>query len=400
MSALAERTIVLGVTGGIAAYKAAELIRRLVSLGARVHVIMTRHACEFITPLTLQTVSGNPVVTGMFDLYAEHEIGHIALAERAAMLLIAPATAGCIGKIAGGIADDMLSTVVMATKAPVLIAPAMNVNMWENPVVQRNIADLKTRGYHFVDPGSGDLACGVQGTGRLADIDDIIEGALTALSPGDFAGTHVLITAGPTREYLDPVRFLSNPSTGKMGFALARTLCRRGASVTLISGPVSLSPPRQATYVPVVSAREMAEAVERCFADADIVIKTAAVGDYRPRQAAYHKLKKSTAPLTLELEPTEDILASLGARKGRRILIGFAAETTELVQHARDKCLRKNLDLIVANDVSRPDAGFAADTNRALLISPDGSVDELPLMSKDDLAGRICDRLAEMLRRS
>ncbi|MCX5895117.1 MAG: bifunctional phosphopantothenoylcysteine decarboxylase/phosphopantothenate--cysteine ligase CoaBC, partial [Proteobacteria bacterium] len=337
-----DKQVVLGITGGIAAYKAAEIVRQIVKGGGQVHVIMTRSAQEFIAPLTLHTLSGNPVTTELFQLYQEREIGHIALAQRAQILVIAPATANIIGKIAHGIADDILSTVVMATKAPVLMAPAMNEAMGENPIVQDNIRSLKKRGYHFIDPGWGDLACGAQGTGRMAEIEDIIDEMAALLTPRDFRGQKVLVTAGPTREMLDPVRFISNPSSGKMGFAVARALRQRGAQVTLISGPTALTPPRMVNVIPVQTAEEMRSAVQKHFAETDIVIKAAAVADYRPKKMSPEKIKKSAASLSLEMEKTRDILGELGMKKGQKLLIGFAAETRNVNAFALEKLQKKN----------------------------------------------------------
>ena len=365
---LQGKDIVLGITGGIAAYKGAELVRQMVKRGARVHVVMTRSAREFITPLTLQTLSGNAVFTELFTLYEEKEIGHISLAQRAQVLLIAPATANIIGKIAHGIADDVLSTVAMAMKAPVLMAPAMNEAMWNNPVVQDNIAALKKRGCHFIDPGRGDLACGAQGIGRMADNEDIIDELEALLSVKDFSGKSVLVTAGPTREKIDPVRYISNPSSGKMGYAIARAFRLRGARVTLVSGPAAIAPPRGVRYVPVETAEEMRAAVGKYFTNASIVVKAAAVGDYRPRTAAAQKIKKTDAALELRLERTRDILAELGKKKGQKILVGFAAETDNVKSNALEKLKKKNLDLMVANDVSKPGIGFGSDTNEVQLI--------------------------------
>jgi len=396
MSTVQGKEIVVGVTGCIAAYKSAELVRLLIKQGAQVRVVMTDSAREFVTPLTFQTLSGNPVTTELFSLYEEKEIGHISLARRADMLVIAPATANCIGKIAGGIADDMLSTVVMATTAPVLIAPAMNVHMWENPILQENIARLRKRGYRFVEPGQGELACGDYGTGRLAETDVILDEIASVLLPHDFLEKNVIVTAGPTREFIDPVRFISNPSSGKMGFALARALCQRGARVTLISGPTALSPPARADYVTVTSAREMLSAVERSFDHADIVIKSAAVADYRPREVSAHKVKKKDIQTGVELEPTTDILAAIGQKKGKQLLIGFAAETRDLVANARQKLQKKNLDMIIVNDVGRHDSGFGTDMNTATFVFPDGNEEALPTMSKDQLAHRILDSIVHL----
>ena len=393
------KEIVLGITGGIAAYKSAELVRELVKRGARVHVIMTRSAREFITPLTLQTLSGNAVFTELFKLYEEREIGHISLAQRAQVLLIAPATANIIGKIAGGIADDVLSTVVMAAKAPVLMAPAMNEAMWDNPVVQDNIKALQKRGCRFIDPGWGDLACGTQGKGRMADLADIIDELEALLSVQDFAGKKVLVTAGPTRERLDPVRFISNPSSGKMGYAIARAFRLRGAQVTLVSGPASITPPRAVRFIPVESAEEMRTAVGKYFKDASIVVKAAAVGDYRPEKAAAQKIKKTGAALDLKLERTRDILAELGKKKGQKILVGFAAETGNVKAHAVEKLKEKNLDLIVANDVSKQGIGFGSDVNEVQLIFRDGRVETLTSRPKDEIAHAILDRILSLTKK-
>jgi len=396
---LKGRKIVLGVTGGIAAYKAAELVRELVKAQAEVHVVMTRNAQAFIAPLTFQTLSGNPVTTELFNLMAESEIGHIALADRAEVLVIAPATANIIGKIAGGIADDMLTTIVMATQAPVLLAPAMNVHMWENPICQENIQRLRSRGYHFIDPEAGELACGYEGKGRLAEIPAIVEEIRALLSPKDFSGEKILVTAGPTEESIDPVRFLSNHSSGKMGFALARAARRRGAEVTLISGPTALSVPPQIKYIAVRSAAQMREAVLNHLESASILIMAAAVSDYRPKQRAPEKIKKSKLETVLELELNPDILAEAGKKKNSRIMVGFAAETENLLQNTREKLEKKNLDLIVANDVTLPGAGFKADTNIVKIMDRSGKVEELPLMTKEDLADCILDRIA-LLKKS
>jgi len=393
---LKDRKIVLGVTGGIAAYKTAELVRELVRAGAEVHVVMTKNAQSFITPLTFQTLSGNPVATELFSVIEESEIGHISLADRAEILVIAPATANIIGKIASGIADDMLTTIVMATKAPVLLAPAMNVHMWENPICQENIEKLRARGYKFVDPESGELACGYEGKGRLAEVPTIMEEIRALLSPKDLAQEKILITAGPTEEPIDPVRFVTNRSSGKMGFALAHAARRRGAEVTLISGPTALPAPQKVNYISVRSAAEMREAVLNNLNNASILLMAAAVSDYRPKKAAPEKIKKSKSETVLELERNPDILAEAGQRKGQRIIVGFAAETENLLQNARQKLKEKNLDLIVANDITLPGAGFEVDTNIVKLLDPSGKVEELPLMTKEELADRILDRIGRL----
>jgi phosphopantothenoylcysteine decarboxylase / phosphopantothenate---cysteine ligase len=393
---LKGKKIVLGVTGGIAAYKAAELVRELVRSGAEVFVVMTRGAQEFITPLTLQTLSGNKVAAELFSLVEESEIGHISLADRADILVIAPATANIIGKIAGGIADDMLSTVVMATQAPVLLAPAMNVHMWENPITQENIQKLRARGYHFIDPEAGELACGYEGKGRLAELPAIVEEVQTLLSPKDYSGETLLVTAGPTEEPIDPVRFLSNRSSGKMGFAVSRAALRRGAQVTLVSGPTALTPPPHVRFIPVRTAAQMREAVLENLQAVSILVMAAAVSDFRPQGPREEKIKKSKANLTLPLELNPDILYEAGQKKGTRLLIGFAAETHDLLHNAQQKLAEKNLDLIVANDVSLPGAGFAADTNIVKLIDRRGNIEELPLMGKEEVADLILDRVVKL----
>jgi len=396
---LKNKRIVLGVTGGIAAYKAAELVRELVRAGAEVFVIMTRSAQAFVTPLTFQTLSGNKVTTELFNLIEESEIGHISLADRAQVLVIAPATANIIGKIAGGIADDLLTTVVMATKAPVLLAPAMNVHMWENPICQENIRKLRARGYHFVDPETGELACGYEGKGRLAEVSTIAEEIRALLSPQDLEGETLVITAGPTEEPIDPVRFLSNRSSGKMGFALARAARLRGGKVILVAGPTALAAPPRVKFIPVRTAVQMREAVLKNLRAASILVMAAAVSDFRPRGTSPEKIKKSRADLSLPLELNPDILAEAGKRKGKRSIVGFAAETESLLANAQKKLVEKNLDLIAANDVSRPGAGFAVDTNIVKLIDRSGKVEDLPLLEKEELAHRILDRIL-LLRRS
>ena len=393
---LKDRNIVLGVTGGIAAYKSAELVRELVRAGAKVQVVMTRSAQAFVTPLTFQTLSGNPVITELFSLVEESEIGHISLADKAEVLVIAPATANIIGKIAGGIADDMLTTIVMATKAPVLVAPAMNVHMWENASCQENIQKLRSRGVRFIDPESGELACGYEGKGRLAEVSAIVEEIRAILSPQDFARETVLITAGPTEESIDPVRFITNRSSGKMGFALAYAALRRGAEVILISGPTALPPPPRAQWIRVRSTAQMREAVLTNLKNASILMMAAAVSDYRPRQMAAGKIKKSEAEMVLALERNPDILSEAGEQKDHRILVGFAAETENLLQNARRKLEEKNLDLIVANDVTLPGAGFEVDTNIVKFLDRSRKVEELPLMTKEELADRILDRVAQL----
>ncbi len=390
---LKGKRIVLGVTGGIAAYKAVELLRLLTKAGADVHVIMTAAAMEFVTPLTFQTLSMNPVSTSLFNLISEREIGHIALADRANLVVIAPATANIVAKLANGIADDMLSTTVMATKAPVVIAPAMNVNMYQSAAYRENEARLKSRGVIFVDPAKGLLACGWEGEGKLQEPQVIFEELLVALAPKDLAGERVLVTAGPTREEIDPVRFISNHSSGKMGYALARAARRRGAEVGLVSGPTSLDEPYGISVDQVVSAAGMRDAVLKRAPASTIIIKAAAVADFRPAVRADAKIKKAKGPKSIELVRNPDILAELGKDKGSRLLVGFAAETGDLLKNAGKKLAEKNLDMVVANDVNIPGAGFDVDTNIVKLLYRDGRIEDLPVMTKEELADVILDRV-------
>lgn len=391
-----DKNILLGITGGIAAYKACELVRLLMKAGASVRVIMSRGAAEFVTPLTLQTLSRNPVHTDLFSLTQEAEVGHISLADRADLFVIAPSTANLIGKIAGGIADDLLTTTIMATKVPVLLAPAMNCNMYENPIVQENMNKLKGYGYNFIDSETGELACGYEGKGRMAEPGDIMEEIETILSPKDLKGERMVVTAGPTYEAIDPVRFIGNRSSGKMGYALARMALRRGAEVTLISGPSSLTPPRGIRFISVESAEEMRKAVTVNLKDATIVIMAAAVADYRPNKAVSEKMKKGAGSISLDLEKTEDIISEIGRKKGKRFIIGFAAETDNLWANAKKKLKEKNLDLIIANNVKEPGAGFGVDTNIVTIIGKNGVVEALPKMSKDEVAWKVLDRVASL----
>jgi len=383
---LAGKEIVLGVTGGIAAYKACEIIREFKSEGANVTTILTAAGSQFITPLTLQTLSKNPVVMDMWNLISESEIGHISLAQRAHLLLIAPATANILGKIRGGIADDMLSTVVMATGAPVVLAPAMNTQMYASAAVRENISVLRSRGFLFVEPDEGELACGTVGPGRLAVVGKIVEMARIALAEKILEGKKVLVSAGPTAENIDPVRFLSNRASGKMGFAMARVARRFGADVTLVSGPTALADPYFVKTVRVRTAEEMRTAVERESADADAVVMCAAVADFRAASVSPTKIKKDGGGWSLELTPTVDILDRLGRAKGRRLLVGFAAETSDIEQNAIAKMRKKNLDAIVANDVSRTDIGFESDDNEVRIFFSDGEIRELPLATKEGIA--------------
>ncbi len=383
--------IVLGVTGGIACYKALELVRLLVQDSCSVRVVMTREAAEFVTPLSFQTLSGSPVATDLFSLTQESEIGHINLADSADLLVIAPATANIVAKLAAGIADDLLTTVVLATQAPLLVVPSMNVHMLAHPMVQANLARLKEAGYHVMEAASGYLACGYEGKGRLPEPQAIADEIRALLRPRDLTGEKIVVTAGPSREPLDPVRFISNRSSGKMGYALARAAARRGAQVVLVSGPTALAPPEGVRTVPVVTAEEMRAAVLAEFDSATAVFMAAAVADYRPRSTAGNKMKRGGDAIRLDFVPNPDIVAELGARKRQQIVVGFAAETESLVENARAKLHRKNLDLLVANDVTREDSGFDVDTNAVTLLDRDGTVTPLPVMSKDAVADRIHD---------
>jgi len=393
------KQIVLGVSGGIAAYKAVELLRLLTKAGAEVQVVMTRNAREFVGPLTFQTLSGNPVHTELFNLVQEREIGHISLADRADLCIVAPATANVIGKVANGIADDLLTTTLMATKAPVLFVPAMNVNMWENPLCRENCERLQHHGYHLMAPVVGDLACGWEGAGKLPEPAAIFDYAESLLGGNELVGRTVLVTAGPTREELDPVRYLSNYSSGKMGYAIARAARNHGARVILVSGPVELPVPQRIEHVPVITARDMHAAVTARAGAVDVIIKAAAVADFRPAQRGAGKLKKGQAETTtLELMRNPDILAELGAMKVRPLLVGFAAETADLLANARQKLVDKGLDLIVANDVSATDAGFGHDNNRVQLLDRDGIVESLPCLPKPEVAERIVEKVVNLLK--
>jgi phosphopantothenoylcysteine decarboxylase/phosphopantothenate--cysteine ligase len=390
---LKGKKIVLGITGGIAAYKSAELTRALVREGAQVKVIMTKSAAEFISPLTMQTLSGDMVYTDMFVPTAKYDMAHITLAEFADVFVIAPATANIIGKIASGIGDDLLSTTIMATDKPILICPAMNDKMLANPIVQENIRKLKKYRYVVMDSAYGELACKTTGSGRLPDVPAIVEAIETILSPQDLTGENILITAGPTEEPLDPVRFITNSSSGKMGYALARVARRRGAHVTLITGPTSLVLPPADVVLEVRTAKEMHQAVLENFKKATIVVKAAAVADYRPAAFSREKIKKSDKPLSLKLERNPDIIAEIGKIKGSRILVGFAMETQNLLANAQEKLKKKNMDFIIANSLSEEGAGFQTDTNIITIIDGKGSVEALPKMSKIAAAEKILDRI-------
>lgn len=397
VSVLAGRRIVVAVTGGIAAYKTCALVSKLAQAGAQVRVVMTAAAQRFVSELTMATLSGQPVAT---DMWADRdEMAHISLADFAEAVIVAPATANIIGKLAHGIADDLLSTALLAFTCPIVVAPAMNTRMLDNPAVQANLQLLRERGIMVLEPAEGRLACGECGRGRLPETEELIAALIEALgADGPLAGRRVVITAGPTREALDPVRFLSNPSSGKMGYALAAAARRRGAEVTLISGPVALPPPPGVELVSVTSAEEMHAAVEAWRGRADVFIGAAAVADWRPAQRAEHKLKKGDDQrMTLELVRTPDIIASVAQWQPRPVVVGFAAETEDLLAHAAEKLRKKGLDLVVANDVTASGAGFGSDTNRAVVLDATGGVEELGLMSKSELARRILERIEGVL---
>jgi len=392
---LSNKTIVLGITGSIAAYKAAEIASQLTQAGANVNVIMTKEAIQFISPITFRAITGRPLVTEMFDLASEFSIEHVSLAEAADIVVIAPATANIIAKLAAGIADDMLCCTVLATKAPVAIAPAMETNMYNNPITQDNLSKLKARNFVIIGPATGWLASGKEGLGRLADIDDIIGNIRKVLGRGgDLAGRHIVVTAGGTQEPIDPVRYISNRSSGKMGYALAEAARDRGAKVTLVTAPISLPEPVGVDVVKVGTAQEMRQAVVKVTSQADALIMAAAVADYRPIKAAKDKIKKGEAGLTLELECTPDILGSV---KGNFIKVGFAAESSNLVKNAKQKLQQKGLDFIVANDITASDSGFGVDTNKVTIIDQEGKIDSLPLLAKREVAERVLDRVVELL---
>jgi len=392
---LSNKTIVLGITGSIAAYKAAEIASQLTQAGAKVNVIMTEEAIQFISPVTFRAITGRPVVTEMFDLASEFSIEHVSLAEAADIVAIAPATANIIAKLAAGIADDILCCTVLATKAPVIIAPAMETNMYSNPVTQDNLSKLKARDFVIIAPAWGWLASGKEGLGRLADINDIIGNMRQVLGRGgDLAGRRIVVTAGGTQEPIDPVRYICNRSSGKMGYALAEAARDRGAKVTLITVPTSLPQLVGIDVIQVSTAQEMHQAVENVTPQADALIMAAAVADYRPIKAAKDKIKKREAGLTLELECTPDILGSV---KGNFIKVGFAAESSNLVKNAKQKLQQKGLDFIVANDITASDSGFGVDTNKVTIIDQEGKIDSLPLLAKREVAERVLDRVVELL---
>lgn len=415
---LKDKNIVLGVTGGIAAYKCVDLVSRLRKQGANVHVILTKGAQNFVTETAMREISGNPVVTSMWGEIQEYSVEHIALAKLADLVLIAPATANIIAKCANGIADDMLTTTVLATRAPIMFAPAMNSNMYEHPLTQENIQKLQQLGWQLIEPAVGHLACGTSGVGRMPEPQELAEAVKEYLASGqletetaggnngdefsadelpNLAGLKILVTAAGTREPIDPVRYIGNRSSGKMGYAIAETARELGAEVILISGPSALQAPEGVEFHKVESAREMRDLVHQHFANSHIVIKAAAVADYRVKNVSDHKIKKNDEELTLVLEKNPDILKELGQiKQPEQVLVGFAAETRNLIEYAQSKLEKKNLDMIVANDVSNPQAGFNVDTNLIKLLKRDGTIEELPLMSKKDLAYIILDRVMQI----
>lgn len=396
---LENKKIVLGITGGIAAYKAAELTRALIKAGAEVRVVMTKSAMQFITPLTLQTLSQGQVYTEMFASTDQYDMAHISLADFADVFVVAPATGNVIGKIASGIADDLLTTAIMAQNKPTLICPAMNDKMLANPVVQDNIRKLRQFGYTVMESGVGELACKTSGSGRLPEIPEIVEAVASILTPKDFAGERVLITAGPTEEPLDPVRFITNLSSGKMGYALALAAHQRGAQVTLISGPTKLSPPPVKEIIFVRTALEMYHAVMDHYSKATVIIKAAAVADYRPVTFASEKIKKDKGLTGIELTRNPDIIAAIGAKKKKGILVGFAMETQDLLANARQKLLKKNMDMIVANSLREAGAGFQTDTNIITIIDRNGKTVALDKMTKRNAAHRILDHIRSLSKK-
>ena len=396
---LAGRRITLGVTGSIAAYKAADLASQLVKLGASVHVILTKSAAEFIGPATFRALTHNPVLTSLFDEPFEGKIAHIELAQNTDLILVAPATADVIAKMATGIADDLLTSTLLAATAPVMVGPAMNTAMLEHPATTANLEALRNRGVQIIEAAHGILACRTEGPGKLAEVEDIVHAVLERIGRrGDYLGIRVVVTAGPTREPLDPVRYISNRSSGKMGYALAQEAMERGARVTLITGPTSIPVPGGLRVIPVLTTQEMLEATSRVFADSDLFISAAAPADYTVAEPLARKRKKSAGIWTLDLTETPDILSTLARGKKKQIVVGFAAETESLIANAAEKLKRKRLDLIVANDVSAPGAGFEVDTNVVTLLWPNGREERLPLLPKRSLAERILDAARPLLQ--
>jgi len=391
---LANKRILLGVTGGIAAYKALDLVSLLKKDDAVVKVIMTDNAAEFVSPISFEAISGNPVYTQMFSRAGQWEIDHISLAKWAELVVVIPATANILGKVNHGIADDLLSTTIMATKASVIFAPAMNTQMYLNPIVEENRASLIKRGYILIPPSKGRLACGDWGEGKLANIGDIYEEIKRNFTTkDDLSGLKVLVTAGPTREFIDPARFLSNPSTGKMGYAIAQAAIERGADCFLVSGPTHLDPPEGASFYPVETAEQMYKTVFELFSACDLLFKAAAVSDYRPRKRSMEKIKKNDKNPCLELIRNPDILKEAGRQKTKQIIIGFAAETNDIEQYAKEKMDDKNLDFILANDISKPFTGFGTDTNQGILFTRKGEVIDIPVLSKKEFAHRLFDEV-------
>jgi phosphopantothenoylcysteine decarboxylase/phosphopantothenate--cysteine ligase len=391
------KRVIVGVTGGIAAYKAAELVRLLVKAGARTRVAMTLNGTRFIAPLTLEALSGNRVVWDMWDPDSS-PMDHINWGQDADLIIIAPATANFISKMAHGIGDDFLSTLILAATAKILVCPSMNTQMFLNPAVQQNMRELKQRGFFFMEPSEGELACGTEGPGRLPEPAEILEQTRVLLSQQDLSGLRILVTAGPTVEPIDPVRYITNRSSGKMGYALAGAARRRGADVMLVSGPTDLKPPVDVSFCGVKTAEEMKRAVLDASEQYDVIIKAAAVSDYRPREKALQKMKKQKETQSVELVRNPDILAELGEKRGnsRCVLVGFSAETQDLLANATEKLRQKNLDMIVANDVSREDAGFESDTNLVKVIYRDGEIEEFPLMTKEEVADQLLERIKEL----
>ncbi|MHB8108669.1 MAG: bifunctional phosphopantothenoylcysteine decarboxylase/phosphopantothenate--cysteine ligase CoaBC [Syntrophorhabdaceae bacterium] len=399
---LRNKEIIVGITGGIAAYKTAELIRLLTKRGANVHVVMTKNAMQFVTPLTFQTLSGNPVIHEMFELFRGSKIGHIALSDIADLLVISPATANIIGKIANGIADDFLTTMVMATTVPVFFVPSMNTKMWSSKMVQANLVKLKEAGYELMEPASGDLACGTEGKGRLPGIEEIVERIEDIFTVKDLVNERIMVTAGPTTEYIDPVRCITNKSSGKMGYAIARMARRRGAEILLVTGPTSIPVPcEDMKVINVTTAVEMRNAVMANYKNCTVIIKAAAVADFRCATENCHKIKKKgdVNRVTLELEKNPDIIAELCQVKGSRIVVGFAAETENIIEHAVDKLKRKDLDLIVANNVAQQGIGFGAEQNEVTIIDRSGATKQVPRMSKEEIANIILDSVKKLIKK-
>ena len=399
---LKGKTVVIGVSGGIAVYKACDVVSRLKKLNANVHVIMTKSATEFVTPLTFQSLSQNYVVSDMFEEPKTWDVEHISLAKKADVFLIAPATANVIGKVANGIADDMLTTTVMATTGKVLIAPAMNTNMYRNPILQRNISTLKELGYNFVDPDSGRLACGDIGEGKLASPEKIVDAVVDLFNEDkkDLLGKKIMITAGPTVESIDPVRYLTNRSTGKMGYAIAKMAANRGADVTLVSGPTNIEPPSNIKkLIKVQSAKDMYDAIIDNFDENQVIIKSAAVADYKPKNYSDKKIKKNDDDLVIKLDRNKDIAYELGKIKKDKILVGFAAETNDIIENAKGKIQKKNFDFIVANDLTEEGAGFGTDTNIVKIIDKEGNINKYPQMKKDEVANVILDKVKSLLEK-